>query len=173
MTGMGGILASLNIVDAIALCFILLNALWGLHRGLSGELAHAAGVVVAFIVAMTAYDPVGQWLADQSRLGPRGAVATAFLATAIVAFVAMIFLRILLKRILQIAIAERYDKAAGFVAGTVRSAIIVVIVFVVMNLWPNAYLNRTFGDESVVGSSIMRHMARLAVYLEDEVQEQD
>lgn len=166
-----GILATLCIVDVFALCFILLNALLGFHRGLSGELARAASVIVAFIIGLAAYEPVGQWLDQQSRLDPRGAAAAAFLVTVCAAFVIMLVLRLMLKRVLEIVIAERYDRAAGLLAGTARATVIVVIVFIAMNLLPNAYLNRTFGEESVVGTFLLRHMAQLETYLQENGQE--
>ncbi len=165
-----GILATLSIVDVIALCFILLNALWGLQRGLSGELARVGSVILAFVIGLAAYGHVGEWLAQQSRLGPRAALATAFVVTIMGAFVAMLFLRLLLKRVFEVAIAERHDRTAGFIAGTVRATLIVIIVFIAMNLQTNADLNRKFGEESVLGTLLLRHMSQLVEHIESATQ---
>ena len=43
----------------------------------------------------------------------------------------------------------------------------ILIVVVMMNLWPHEYLNRKFGEESVVGTVVLRYMPSLRETIEE------
>ena len=152
---------SFNVFDIAALIFIVVSTLHGCFRGLSGELAHLVSVVVAFIFGLYFYQPFGSWLLENTRLTDQPARALAFLTTILVALVAMILLRFVLRRIMRIVFEEKIDKVAGCFAGFIRSSVIVIIIFLVMNLWPNEYLNRRCGEESVIGGLLLKYVPSL------------
>jgi uncharacterized membrane protein required for colicin V production len=146
----------LSLVDIIAFAVISLGALHGYWRGLTVELSRVVSVAVALVSAILMLDPLGAWLAGHTRLAAPQARAVAFGAAAAAAFAVMILARYLLRRILKIIVEPRADKLGGLIAGTVRSSIYVLIAFALLNLWPHDYLNRVFGEESVVGTVVLR-----------------
>ncbi|MBN2302079.1 MAG: CvpA family protein [Lentisphaerae bacterium] len=150
----------LSVIDIVALVIVALGALIGYRRGLSGELAQLISVIVAFVISLLLYHPVGSWLHEHTQLNnrPQAAHAVAFIATIIGATIAMIILRYLLKRIMQVVIEKEVDKIGGVIAGFVRASILVVIVFLLLNMWPHEYLNRLFGEESVIGTAVLHCM---------------
>jgi len=150
-----------NVVDIAVLIIVVASAIVGIRRGLSGELAHVVSLVVAFILGLYCYSPFSLWIIDHTRLTYQPARALAFITTVLAAAVAMILLRSLLKRIMKVAIEQGIDKAAGCVAGFVRSCIFVIIVVLIMNMWPNDYLNRVFGEESIIGTVVLKCMPSL------------
>jgi len=150
-----------NWVDVAALIVIGICVLRGWRRGLSGELAQLVGVVGALVFGLLAYRPFSFWLLEHTRLTDRPGRAVAFLASLVAALVVMILLRLALRSIIRIVVNERFDHAAGLLAGLVRGVTITGIVFLVMNLWPHPYLNRKFGEDSVFGVLLLRAMPAL------------
>jgi uncharacterized membrane protein required for colicin V production len=145
-----------NVIDLVALVFVLLNAALGWKRGLSGELARMISVVGALALGFFFYRPFGLWLLDHSRVSPESAKIIAFVATLLAAGVVMILLRLLFGRIGSVVIEQGVDKWLGCMAGFLRALVYVVIIFLAANLWPHKFLNRQFGKESMIGRVILK-----------------
>lgn len=160
-------LTPFNIVDIIALGVLALGAFLGYRRGLSGELARLISIVVAFVLALVFYRPVGAWVFEHTRLEPRPAQAVAFAATVVGALAAMVVLRIVLKRVMQVVFEETTDEFGGSVAGLVRTALVVIVFFMMVNTWPHEYLNEQFGEESVIGRLVLKYAPQVRAKLED------
>lgn len=150
-----------NVVDILAFIVVAIGTFQGFRRRLSGELAHLISVVAAFTLGLYFFRPLGSWLCAHTRLSEQAAHMLAFIIMIIVAVAAMVLLQFVLKRIMKVVFEETVDKTGGVLAGFVRSAIFVIIVFLIMNLWPHDYLNRLFGEESVIGTVIIRYMPSL------------
>ena len=146
----------MNIVDYVAIGIVLLGILQGYHRRFSGELSHLISVIVAFIFGLFFYRPFGGWLIDHTRLTGQTATVVAFITTMIVCLIIMTIIRLSLRRIMRVVIEEEVDKTLGAIAGFLRVAVFVFIVFIIMNMWPNAYLNRIFGEKSFIGRTIVK-----------------
>lgn len=155
-----------NVIDVAALIIVAFSTLQGFRRGLSGELARLVSVVVAFSFGLYFYRPLGSWLVEHSRLTEQRAQALAFLAMVIAAVVVMIFLRFVLKHIMKIAFEKKVDKMGGCLAGFIRSSVFVIIVFLLLNMWPHDYLNRQFGEKSVIGNIVVKYMPALREQIE-------
>lgn len=146
----------MTLVDIAALVLIGLGTLHGCLRGLSGELAQVLSVVAAFVFGLWLHQPFALWMMENTRLSERLSQAMAFAVTILSALVVMLCLRFVFGRIMKVVIEERFDRAGGGVSGFVRSCLIVIILFILLNMWPNEYLNRKFGEESMIGSFIHR-----------------
>ena len=92
----------LSVVDWIVIGFVLLNALWGLYRGLSGELAGLFSIGAAFFTGLFAHGPISDWLTDRSRLDAPSSQALAFIGTVVVVFLAMLMARFVFKRFFEL-----------------------------------------------------------------------
>jgi len=145
-------------VDIAAAALVVLGTLYGYVRGLSGELAQFVGIAGAFVFGLWLHAPAAGWIDAHTRLAGRSAQTVGFAATAVLAFAAWIVLRALLKPVLRVIVEDRFEKPGGLVAGLVRSVLLVIIVFVVLNLWPHPYLNATFGRKSLIGAVIRSHL---------------
>jgi len=147
-----------NFVDILALVAVIVGAVQGWIRRLSGEIASLISTVAALVLGITLCRPLGEWLVVHTRLTERPAALVAFLATIIAATAVMILIRFLLRSIMKVVFEETTDRIGGCVAGILRVSAIVLIVFLAMNLWPHEYLNRIFGEESTVGSVVVRYV---------------
>ena len=152
----------LNTVDIVALVVIALGTLNGLRRGLSGEIAGTVSAVVALLLGLLCYGPCGDWLSDHTAVSEGVDKALAFAATIIVALVVMLLLRLMVKETVTVAVSsKKVDLIGGLLAGFVKTTIFVAVVLLCVNMWPNPYLNRVFGDESVIGRITVAAMPEL------------
>ncbi len=157
---------ALSAVDIVALALIAVGGIQGFFRGLSGELARLAGAVIAFIGGTLLHEPVGQWVSTHTRLEARPAQTLAFIATVIIAVLIMIAVRMVLKKVIQGVFSPEFDKTTGTLAGLLRMSIFTCIVFIVMNMVPVDSMNRLFGEQSAVGSFMVRYVPTVKKTLE-------
>ena len=160
--------SGLSIVDMVAIGLVLLGALIGIYRKLSGELAQLIGVVCAFVFGLYAFHPFGAWVLENTRLDPKPAHALAFLITVLASMLALILLRLILRKIMHVVFEEKVDRIGGFFAGGVKAAVLVLIAFFVLNAWPHETINRVCGEESFIGRRVVEHMPAI----KEEVLEQ-
>ncbi|OGV62106.1 MAG: hypothetical protein A2498_07775 [Lentisphaerae bacterium RIFOXYC12_FULL_60_16] len=147
-------LSTLSPVDIAAVAMVVAGAVVGLFRGLSGEISRLISTLVAFILGIRLCHPVGLWLSAHTRISGPAAATLAFCLTLIAAIVVMLVIRLVLKQIFQLAVTPAWERIGGLLAGSVRAAVFVVILFWIFNLVPHDYLNRLFGEESVVGTQV-------------------
>jgi uncharacterized membrane protein required for colicin V production len=177
--------ASLNTVDIVVIVVLIVAALNGLRRKLSGELASTISLIAALYTGLHFYHPMGEFLAETTKLSERPGVAFAltFVVTVLLALAVMILLRVLLKKAISVAVSSKgVDRIGGLLAGSVKAAVVIFIVIAAINMWPNDYLNRVFGTESVAGNIVITWMPeireRINVLLEkdeeaDEAEEEE
>ena len=161
MEALGDHISLLNLVDIIAFVVIALCMFVGSRRGLSGELAGTVSTVAGFILGMMFFAPMVEWLVEHSRLGEGSARMVAFVLVFLVVFAIMLAMRIGLRALLKVAIEKKTDRWGGAMAGFVKALVIVLAVFLLMIMAPGKSLNRTFGEESMIGSLLLKAIPEL------------
>ena len=156
-----------NAVDVAVIICLMIGAVQGFIRGLSGELAQLLSAVAGFGSGIWIYGPISQWILKNGRLGEDSSKAVSFVAAMVASIVLMIVLRILFKKLISGIIQEKFDKATGAIAGILRAAIFVLMFLILMNLWPHNYINRLFGKESVFGSLAVKAMPYILTKTEE------
>ena len=157
-----------NIIDLACVAVLIAGAIAGMIRGLSGELAQLCGSVAALVFGLWAFNPLSAWLLERPELRdePDAARVLTLLALLLAASAILIFLQFGLQRLFKVAVPAGADKVLGLAAGLAKWAVIIVIVFLVMNLWPNDALNSLFGEKSLIG----RQVAGLMPMIEEEAE---
>lgn len=161
-------LKTLSFVDYAAIAALIAGAAQGLRRGLSGELAHVFGLLAAFLLSLWFWEPFVSWTESHTRLGWQSARAVAFLSLLFGGLIFLMMLRHVLKKIISVVVKDEADRTGGLIAGIVRSVVVITIFFLVMNLWPNKYLNRKFGEESLIGRTILKTLPEDALPAEKD-----
>ena len=151
-------LSHFNIVDIVALILILLGLVRGFMNGLSGELAGLLGAAAAFAGAWYFYTPLGNLLADKTRLSERATVAVAFVLALIGAYMAMRILRLVLRHVMEFSFKGKIEKIGGMLAGGIRMTVVATALVLLMTLWPHEYLHRLFAEESVFGGFVFEKL---------------
>ncbi|NQT94380.1 MAG: CvpA family protein [Lentisphaerae bacterium] len=147
-----------SIVDVVAVAVAAAVAVHGFFRRLSGEVAGLIGSVTALLMGLSLCRPLGAWLYEHTRLDEQPARAVAFLVTVIAALIVMVILRALLSKLMKLVFEPTTDRIGGIVAGFLRGTVYVILFFLLMNLWPHEYLNRVFGEESVIGTAVVEQI---------------
>lgn len=167
-------LHSLNVVDIAALVLVVLGALQGLRRGLSGELARLAGMIAAYLAGLWLHEPVAAWCMARTRLEYGPARALAFALTVLGALALLMLVHAILGRAMKLVIAEGLDRIGGMAAGAARAGIVVLVIFLVVNLLtPDSYLGRLFGEASAIGRRVQAHGPMVRERLREEWQRLD
>ena len=146
------------LVDIVALLVIALGVVTGRARRFSGEIARLVGMVAAFAAGLLLRRPLGLWLLEHTRLDARAAHALAFVGTLVAAFLVLAFVHRMLQGLMRVVIEESLDKSLGMLAGMMRAALFVAIVFLAMNMVPHPGLNRLFGEDSFLGRIVQRYV---------------
>jgi uncharacterized membrane protein required for colicin V production len=141
----------LTTVDIIVLACILLGAVQGLFRRLSGEMARLIGTICAFILGTVLHQPLGQWIANHTRLIDQEAKTATYILTVIVALIFWIFFHRMIKKLLQMIVSAKFDMIAGIIAGATRVLILAMIIFIAINMWPDLPMKDHFGETSLFG----------------------
>ena len=157
----------LSFVDILAFSLIALGAVRGLWRGLSSELARLISVVIALFVGVRYYQPVGHWVLEHSRLEGRPAFALAFVSMILAIVVFTLLIRFALKNMMKVVVEPEAERIGGLIAGTVHALVMVVIIFATLCLVPHPYINQKFGEESVVGTAVMRALPEVQALIDD------
>ena len=153
-------LPPISVVDIGASLVICLSALRGFLRGLSGEISQLISLAASLILGIFFREPFGRWLMGHTHLAAPTAHALAFTVTVFGALVVLILIGFVLRKIMKVVFEPGVDKPFGGLAGLLSGVLIVIIVFAAMNLWPHEYLNRKFGEESVIGRVIVKWMPK-------------
>jgi len=150
-----------SLVDLVALAVVAIGGIVGLIRGLSGELARLISTVVALLLGLRFYRPIGEWAVEHTRLTGRAALAMGFIITILAVVVVTLFIRYATKRVLKIVVEDGAERIGGLVAGVLSASLSVFICFVMLNLMPNPYVNQKFGEDSIVGTAVLASMPTL------------
>jgi uncharacterized membrane protein required for colicin V production len=143
-----------NVIDIVIFLYLLFGIVRGVKRGLSGEIARLAGIVVAVWAGWRFYEPLGERIFLTTRLGEQSSYALAFFLALILAFVLMVVLRILLRHVMEFTFKGKLERIGGAVAGLLRSTAVVLAVVIFMSLVPHDYLHALFVEESLVGRTL-------------------
>lgn len=146
---------SFNMVDVVAAILLVIGVWRGFRRGLSGELAKLISLVVMMVAGWQFYQPLSERLGG-TRLSSEGAQLAAFLGTVIAAGLAMWLLWLVLRHLMEFKFKTPLEQIGGMAAGATRTLILFSIIVVCMALTPIPYFRRVFGEESLLGSVIMR-----------------
>ncbi len=158
----------LNLVDIVALLFVLVHVVLSWRRGLSEEIGRVVGAVVAFWIGLRYHDAVAGWMADHTRMEGEPARVVAYVGVVLLIILASLILSLVASKLIELAIPEGVDKVGGGVAGLVKGSFYVVMIFLAMNLWPHEYLNRHFGEASLIGSVVVQWIPAVREQIEEK-----
>ena len=161
-----GNLPSPNAVDIGALVILLLGAIIGFRRGLSGEIARFIGTIAAVGLGMYFYKPFGDWIATHTRIGEEKGETIAFVLLVVTVLLITLLIRFILRSIMKISFEGNLEKAGGCIAGFIRAVLLVLAIFITINMWPHEYLNRLFCKESLIGSLVVKYTPAIKKQME-------
>ena len=160
-------LPPLSPVDYASFAVILVSVVMGIRSGIAGQLVRALSLVAALAASLAFHRPAGDWFHQHTALDEPACRVAGFALTIGAAIALVMTIRLLWEHLSPEGKEKKADRIAGALAGLVRGVVLVLIVFVLMNLWPNAYLNDKFGVESAIGNVVLMGMPSLRSKLHD------
>ncbi|MBN1268968.1 MAG: CvpA family protein [Kiritimatiellae bacterium] len=147
-----------NFVDILAILFLIMGLLRGLKRGLSGEIARLAGVLLAVWAGWRFYEPLGERIFRATRLTAQPSRALAFFAAVAIGYLLMLAARLVLRQLMEFTFKGRIERVGGALCGLLKAAAAVAAVIIFMGLVPSAYLREVFAERSLFGRAINTHL---------------
>lgn len=151
-----------TVVEAFVLVLVLWELLWGLKRGLSGELARLVSTTIVLAAGLRFYQAAGRLLADNTKLSedPELALAVAFLLIVVCFALLFLILRLILRLLMSVKFNEKIDRSGGGIAGLLRGVLLALLCLYAAGLWPHAYLRKVVREQSIVGRTVFQHAPR-------------
>lgn len=142
----------------------LLYGVWsGLRTGLTGEIIRVVGLVLMIALALTLYQPVGDWIWRHSQLTNDTAHLVAFVSIAVVVYLISVAARLATRRHMkEYKFSVLLENVGGAFAGVVRMTVIMSWLTVVLVLSGGDFLQRSANVESRFGSFVVRQLPELA-----------
>lgn len=148
-----------TVVEVGALVLVLWEFLWGLTRGLSGELSRLISTVIVLTVGLRFYQTVGRLLTDNTRLSenPELALAVAFLLIVVCFALLFLMLRLVLRLLMSVKFNDKIDRPGGGFVGLLRGALMAILCVYAIGLWPHEYLRDVVRKQSIVGRKVFQY----------------
>lgn len=145
-----------TVVEIGALVIVLWEFLWGLKRGLSGELSRLISTIVVLVAGLRFHQVVGRLLADNTRLAadPELALAVAFLLIVVCFSLLFLILRLILRLLMSVKFNDKIDRSGGGLAGLLRGVLMVLLCVYALGLWPHECLRDLVRKQSIVGRKV-------------------
>ena len=151
-----------TVVEVLALALVLWECLWGLKRGLSGELSRLISTVVVLAAGLRFYQAVGRLLVDNTRFSedPELALAVAFLLIVVCFALLFLILRLILRLLMSVKFNDKIDRSGGGFAGLLRGVLMALLCVYAIGLWPHEYLRYVVRKQSIIGRTVFQYTPR-------------
>ena len=133
--------------------------MWGLKRGLAGELSRLFSTTVVLVAGLRFYRTVGRLLVDNTRLSedPELALAAAFILIVVCGALLFIILRLILRLLMSVKFNDKIDRSGGGLAGLLRGVLMALLCVYAIGLWPHEYLRNVVCKQSIVGRTVFQY----------------
>jgi len=154
-------------IDVLAVALLAFGAVRGGFRGLTGEVARIAGFVAAvgagFWVSTFWGDCAARWLPAESQAAWRGLVVVVGLVVSAVAAGQLV--RWAVDRFLRLLLDQPANAVLGVVAGGIRAALLVVVLFFLASFVAFGESGRVLFKDSAAGRMALPAVQRLRWHL--------
>lgn len=146
-------------VEVGALVIVLWEFVWGLKRGLSGELSRLVSTAMVLTAGLRFYQTLGKILIQNTRLSENHelAMAVAFLLIVICLGVLFLILRLILRLLMTVKFNDKIDRPGGGFVGILRGGLMVILCVFAIGLWPHEYLRDMVCNQSIIGRTVFKY----------------
>lgn len=148
-----------NTIDIIILALLAIGTLRGVLRGLSGELASIISLVVAAVAGWHFYRPLGEYLADTTRMNAMQADTVSFVVIIGGALILLWALSVILKSIMEFTFKGQIERIGGGMMGLARYALLIAALILVIAQFSSGSVRERVIEESWVGRHTVEQVA--------------
>lgn len=148
-----------TVVEVGALVIVLWELMWGLKRGLSGELARLISTAIVLTAGLRFYQTLGKLLIQNTRLSENHelAMAVAFLLIVTCLGVLCLILRLILRLLMTVKFNDKIDRPGGGLVGILRGGLMVILCVFAAGLWPHEYIRDMVCNQSIIGRTVSKY----------------
>ena len=147
-----------NVVDIVALVWLLIGLWIGVRQGLAAALLGLVAVGIAVSAGWLGYAWLGAKMAEGGRIaGSTGNLLAFFLITA-VAYVALRLVGLVLRKVMTFSFKGRLEPLGGGLVGLLVSATVLIVLLLVLGRWPQPLMRRWFAEESWAGRVVQQQL---------------
>ncbi|MFO1489553.1 MAG: CvpA family protein [Kiritimatiellia bacterium] len=143
---------TLNQVDLVFILILLIFTIRGIFKGLSGEIAGLAGMAVVLAGGWKLYEPLSAVILRHTRLDdPQTSQLLAYILAVVVLLIAVNLVIWLVRKVLHKVFDGPVERIGGALAGFLKTAAVLAIILIGVQLSGHAFLKKHFIDESWIG----------------------
>ena len=158
---------AVNWYDVVVAAALLYGVWSGLRAGLTGEIIRVVGLVLAVVLALTLYQPVGGWIWRRSQLFQETAQLVALVSIAVVVYLISVAARLATRRRMkEYKFSALLENVGGAFAGVIRMTVIMAWLTLILALSGGSLLGRSVNEESRFGSFVVRQLPALQSMVE-------
>jgi uncharacterized membrane protein required for colicin V production len=158
---------AVNWYDVVVAAALLYGAWSGLRAGLTAEIIRVVGLVLAVVLGLTLYQPVGDGIWHRSQLSHETAQLVAFVSVAVVVYLISVLVRLATRRHMkEYKFSVLLENVGGAFAGVVRLTVIMAWLTLILSLSGGDFLQRSVSMESRFGSCVVRQLPALQSVVE-------
>ena len=147
-----------NVVDIMALIWLLIGMWRGARQGLAGALLRLLALGLAVGAGVLGYAWLSENISSTGRLaGPRGDLLSFFLIT-MAAYVLLRLMGLMLKNMMTFAFKGKLETMGGGVVGLLVSACVVTLILLMAGQWPEPQMKKWFAEESWSGHVVQEQL---------------
>ncbi len=153
----------INWIDVFVGIVLLVFAIRGYRRGLSGEILQVVGLLASLILAYRFFGYVGEAL-HQSLAMPEGiAFVLGYVGVFVLIYTIFYVIRYIVHKMMSVSFIAVLEKGGGILAGMMRGICILSVLFVLVCMIRQPSVTRYIFNESLTGKYIMP----LSLYMYD------
>lgn len=158
MTCIASFWQTITPVEIGVLIIVVWELLWGMKRGLGGELVRLVATILTLLIGWRFYEPAGRFLAKHSFKNAHSDIAPAAAFLMIVVSLCVLFyvLGLVLRWLASLQFNDRINRRGGAVAGLLRGLLLSVLCIYAVALWPQAAVQEWVVQRSPVGGAVYR-----------------
>lgn len=158
---MDNLLSQFNYADYLSAGLILVWTLFGVKKGMSGQIAIFLAGLSVLCALHFGFIPCRNWMVERFRIAPELARVFAVVALATTPLLVVLVIHSVAGYVVKVTFTAWVDRLCGGVAAFCTACAFVALVFVALNVMPERVRPRAVGEPSWIGRRV--HGAQTAL----------
>ena len=141
----------INWVDVLIVILLIRTSYIGTRNGLSEEIFRIIGVLLGLFFSIKYYSALGSRINSTISLPQEFVDGGTFLILILLSMLSMKLVALGLTKIVKLSFSDKIDKWGGFIAGLLRGAVLMSLLFMLFGIIQVDYLVKSVDERSLTG----------------------
>lgn len=148
-------LSGFNYADIAAALLILVWTIFGLKKGMSGQIAFFLAGITVLLSLYFGYVPMRDWLVQKYSMTADLARITAIMGLVVCPLLAILLIHAIASQVVKLTFTAWVDRLSGAIAAFFTACAFVLLVFVLLNVLPENMRPDSTGESSWIGRKVL------------------